>query len=191
MIFKSAKYPLATINKLLDVFGDNQAIGSDIGCNKAFNHKLSLSVNAFHGHAHNRKCQLQYHPMYLCGFGLEDLETCERIFASSNAAVCLIFHASHFHYSQFLDLHFDQWDMDKYLELSHFIFNNYKQAVTLIDDFTKELDAYRLSFPDQAIDFETWVTEELAYLESIASEPARDALTVNYIEALEKLNTYQ
>ncbi|KAG2357099.1 hypothetical protein BDR07DRAFT_1231179, partial [Suillus spraguei] len=197
------KYPLATINKLLDVFGENQAIGSDIGCSlsktvaassirdKAFNRKLSLSVNAFHGHAHNCKCQLQYHPMYLRGFGLKDLETCERIFASSNAAVCLICHASHFHYSQFLDLHFDQWDMDKYLELSHFIFNNYKQAVTLIDDFTKELDAYCLSFPDQAMDFETWVTEELAYLESVASEPARDALAVDYVEALEKLNMYQ
>ncbi|KAG1862471.1 hypothetical protein C8R48DRAFT_673269 [Suillus tomentosus] len=141
-----AKYPLTTINKLLDVFGDNQAIGSDIGCSlsktvaassirdKAFNHKLLLSVNAFHGHAHNCKCQLQYHPI---------------------------------------------------------IFNNYKQAVTLIDDFTKELDAYRLSFPDQAMYFKTWVTEELTYLESIASEPARDTLAVNYIEALEKLNTYQ
>ncbi|KAG2031021.1 hypothetical protein BDR03DRAFT_1016527 [Suillus americanus] len=90
MIFKSAKYPLATINKLLDVFGDNQAIGSDIGCSlsktvaaspiqdKAFNRKLSLSVNAFHGHAHNRKCQLQYHPMYLHGFGLKDLKTFPR-----------------------------------------------------------------------------------------------------------------
>ncbi|KAG2357428.1 hypothetical protein BDR07DRAFT_1490693 [Suillus spraguei] len=156
---------LATINKLLDVFGDNQAIGSDIGCSlsktvaassirdKAFNRKLSLLVNAFHGHAHNCKCQLQYHPMYLRGFGLKISKLVN-----------------------FLDLHFDQWDMDKYLELSHFIFNNYKQAVTLIDDFTKELDAYRLSFPDQAMDFETWVTEELAYLESIASEPARDAL---------------
>jgi hypothetical protein len=77
------------------------------------------------------------------------------------------------------------------LNLGRFIFNNYKQAVTLIDDFTKELDAYHLSFPDQAMDFETWVTEELAYLESIASEPARDALVVDYIEALEKLNMYQ
>jgi hypothetical protein len=61
----------------------------------------------------------------------------------------------------------------------------------LITDFTKELDAYRLSFPDQAMDFETWVAEELTYLESVASEPARDALAVDYVEALEKLNTYQ
>ncbi|KAG0692208.1 hypothetical protein DFH29DRAFT_1009118 [Suillus ampliporus] len=81
--------------------------------------------------------------------------------------------------------------MDKYVELSCFIFNNYKQAVTLITDFTKELDAYHLSFPDQAMDFETWVAKELTYLESVASEPARDALMVDYIEALKKLNTYQ
>jgi hypothetical protein len=41
------------------------------------------------------------------------------------------------------------------------------------------------------MDFETWVAKELAYLESVASEPACDALTVDYVEALEKLNTYQ
>jgi hypothetical protein len=69
--------------------------------------------------------------MYLRGFGLEDLETCECIFASSNAAVCLIFHASHFDYSQFLDLHFDQWDMDKYVELSEHLLSDY--VVILID----------------------------------------------------------
>ncbi|KAG2124388.1 hypothetical protein DEU56DRAFT_873320 [Suillus clintonianus] len=125
-----AKYPLATINKLIDVFGDHLGIGSDIGCSlrktvaassireKAADHHLILAVNAFHGHAHNRKCQLQHHPLYLHGFGLEDLETCERVFAASNAAAPLIRHASHFHYVQFLELHFDQWDIDKYLELS-------------------------------------------------------------------------
>lgn len=125
MILKSAKYPLTTINKLLDVFGDNQAIGSDIGCSlskmvaassiwdKATNQKLLLSVNAFHGHTHNGKCQLQYHPMYLHGFRLEDLKTYEQIFTSSNSAACLICHISHFHYGQFLDLHSNQWDMDR------------------------------------------------------------------------------
>ncbi|KAG2337903.1 hypothetical protein BDR05DRAFT_1004689 [Suillus weaverae] len=58
-----AKYPLATINKLTNIFGHNQAIGSDIGCSlmktvaasligdKAADHHLLLTVNAFHGHA--------------------------------------------------------------------------------------------------------------------------------------------
>ncbi|KAG1805993.1 uncharacterized protein BJ212DRAFT_1283028 [Suillus subaureus] len=197
------KYSLATVNKLLDIFGDNQAIGSDIGCSlsktvatssiqdNAVNYKLLLLVNAFHGHAHNCKCQLQYHPMYLRGFGLKDLETCECIFASLNATACLIHHASYFHYSQFHDLHFNQWDMDKYFELSCFIFNNYKQVIALISDFTKELDTYCLSFLEQDMDFKTWVAKELAYLDSIASEPAHDTLTVDYVEALEKLSRYQ
>ena len=110
----------------------NQAIGSDIGCSltstvaassirdKASHNNLQLAVNAFHSHAHNRKCQLKNHPLYLHGFGLEDLETCELIFSSSNAMAPLIQHVSHFHYVQSLDLHFDQWDMDKYLELSKY-----------------------------------------------------------------------
>ncbi|KAG1807683.1 uncharacterized protein BJ212DRAFT_1212575, partial [Suillus subaureus] len=70
MRHSDAKYPLATINKLVNMFGHNQAIGSDIGCslvktvatslihNKAADHHLVLTVNAFHGHMYNCKCQL-------------------------------------------------------------------------------------------------------------------------------------
>ena len=130
MCFHSAKYPLATINKLIDVHGSDQAIRSDIGCSlsatlavssiaqMAWAANVQLVVNAFHGHAHNRMCQLQHHPLYLPGTGLEDFETCERVFSSSNATAALIRHASHFHYVQYLELHFSQWDADKYAELS-------------------------------------------------------------------------
>jgi hypothetical protein len=115
---------------LLNTFGDDQGIGHDIGCRgattiancsigcKAKQHRLTILVNAFHGHAHNRRCQLRNHPLYVKGIGLEDLETCERIFAASNAVARTIRHASYFHWLQFLDLHFQQWDQDKYLELS-------------------------------------------------------------------------
>jgi len=129
-VFHSAKYPLATVNKLISVHGNNQVIGSDIGCSLSATLAASsiaqmarvanvqLIVNTFHGHAHNRMCQLQYHPLYLPGTGLEDFETCERVFSSSNATAALICHASYFHYIQYLDLHFSQWDADKYAELS-------------------------------------------------------------------------
>ena len=125
-----AKYGLAVVNKVLDVCGNDQAIGHDIACSsrktianssiggKAAESRLQVVVNAFHGFSHNRRCQLQNHPLYLDGIGIEDLETCERIFASSNSAAALIRHASHFHWVQFLDLHFDNWNGDKYLELS-------------------------------------------------------------------------
>ena len=131
---KRAKYPLATINKLLDMHGANQAIRSNIGCSlrstvatssiqdKASHNNFLLAVNAFHGHVHNRKCQLQNHPLYLRGFGLKDLETCKQIFSGSNPTAPLICHVSHFHYVQYLDLHFNQWDMDRYLELSKCVY---------------------------------------------------------------------
>jgi hypothetical protein len=98
-------------------------MSSSIGA-KAAELKLQVVVNAFHGFSHECRCQLQNHPLYLNGLGLEDLETCERIFASSNTAAILIRHASYFHWMQFLDLHFDQWDMDRYTELSTCIITN-------------------------------------------------------------------
>jgi len=105
-------------------------VGYDIGCSfqttiaassigkKAEEAGFKTCVNAFHGHVHKRICQLSHHPLYLPGLGLEDLETCERIFAASNTVARLVHHASFFHWMQFLDLHFDQWDQDKYVKLS-------------------------------------------------------------------------
>ncbi|KAH7917838.1 hypothetical protein BV22DRAFT_970049, partial [Leucogyrophana mollusca] len=194
-----AKYPLATIKKLLDVFGDNMAIGSDIGCSlqktvkassigvQAARQHLMLAVNAFHGWAHDRLCQLRNHPLYLKGFGLEDLETCERVFSASNATAPLIRHASHFHWRQFLELHFMQWDKDKYLELSRFLFNNYVQALTIIRDYTAELTAFKTSTNTQDQDFEHWMFEEFNYLLSVAREPEQDAMLVVYVTELDKL----
>ncbi|KIM51893.1 hypothetical protein SCLCIDRAFT_142302, partial [Scleroderma citrinum Foug A] len=181
-------YPLATINKLISVHGNDQAIGSDIRCSltatlaasligpKAKDANVQLVVNAFHGHAHNCMCQLQYHPLYLPGTGLEDFKTCERVFSSSNATAMLICHASHFHYVQYLELHFNQWDVDKYAELS-----------TIISANTVDLDAYRMLHPNENLDFESWVAEELAYLRVVESEPKQDALRVTYVEELEQL----
>jgi hypothetical protein len=109
----SAKYALAAANKIMDTYGSHQEVGYDIGCKvcetlahssigaKAEELGFSFVVNAFHGHAHNRLCQLRHHPLYQLGIGLEDLETCERIFTGSNSVARLIRHASYFHWLQF------------------------------------------------------------------------------------------
>ena len=108
----------------------DQAVGYDISCihkvtvtassisKKAQYLCLQAAVDTFHGHTHNRLCQFLNHLLFLKGFGLEDLATCERIFAGINPATDLIQHALHFYWLQFLDLQMDQWDKDKYLELS-------------------------------------------------------------------------
>ncbi|KAG1816657.1 hypothetical protein DFJ58DRAFT_720269 [Suillus subalutaceus] len=97
-----AKYGLAAVNRLLDSCGSFQGLGHDISCTSrktiaAKQSNLIVAVNAFHGYAHNRRCQLANHPLYMNGFGIEDLETCEWIFSSSNSAAILIRHALYFH----------------------------------------------------------------------------------------------
>jgi hypothetical protein len=113
----------------MEVYGKDIGCGFDIGC--AFSRTLEASslgpaaqenrfrmlVGAFHGHAHNRACQLDWHPLYVKGAGRSDFEGCERVFASSNEQASGTRHASWFHRRQALDEHFNFWDEDKYANL--------------------------------------------------------------------------
>ena len=50
-----------------------------------------------------------------------------------------------------------------------------------------DLDAYRMLHPNEILDFESWVAEELAYLWVVESELKQDVLRVTYMEELEWL----
>lgn len=122
------KYPLAITKKLLDVFGRNIALGYDIACSfvktvkksllgpEADEKKLDYLTPSFHGHAHNRLCQVQWHPMYKEGIGKEDLEGCERVFSASNALAPTTRLSSAFHRVQDIEEHFGFWSEDKHVE---------------------------------------------------------------------------
>ena len=85
------KYPLAVVDKLLSIYGSDGAIFYDIGCAfattlanssigaKALSLNLRMLVGAFHGHVHNRKCQLDWHPLYTQGTGNTEGEGCEHV----------------------------------------------------------------------------------------------------------------
>ena len=87
--YLSSKYALAIISKMIDIFRADLGHEYDIGCCfKTTINKSSLGlkactanhtclVGAFHGHAHNRLCQLSFLATYVEGLGLEDLEGCE------------------------------------------------------------------------------------------------------------------
>jgi hypothetical protein len=106
------------LNKIPNTYRTDEGVGYDIACShiatiatsligaKAHTQHLLLTVNAFHSHAHNLLCQLCHHPLYLHGLGLEDLETCEWVFSSSNAVARVVQYSSHFHWMQFIDLHY-------------------------------------------------------------------------------------
>lgn len=120
------KYPLAVVNRMLDDYGDGIGLGYDIMCAfmttlcrsslgpKVVGCRLRGVVPAFHGHAHNRKCQVHWHPMYVDGVGLEDFEECERCFCQSNELAAITRLATPFHRRQEIDEHFRFQDQDKH-----------------------------------------------------------------------------
>ena len=109
---KSSKYPLAAVKALLDAFGFKIGGGYDIGCKfsitlahsplgrRAKALQYQALVGSFHGHAHNRLCQLCFLATYVKGMGLEDLEGGEWCFSKSNALAAFVCHPSIFHCKQ-------------------------------------------------------------------------------------------
>ena len=129
-----SKYPLACIEKMLDTFGADLGGGFDIGCSiettlrnsalgpraAALNYK-SL-VDAFHGHAHNRLCQLSHLATNTTGVGIEDLGMCERAFSGSNALGGVTRYMGAFHRMQAITRYFeDADDLETYQNLCRFI----------------------------------------------------------------------
>jgi len=191
-----AKYPLAIIDRLLKVYGKDLGIGYDIACSflatiaksslsaAAREKALQLVVPAFHGYAHNRACQLDHHPLYVVGFGIEDFEGCERVFSSSNFLARLTRHATQFHRHQAMDMHFTQWDEDKYLELTTFLLNNYKQVDQMLLDMPIAIAALESGKAPEECDYPAHLNTERAYLASRKKEPEADITACKYIELL-------
>ncbi|KAF8579613.1 hypothetical protein K439DRAFT_1620392 [Ramaria rubella] len=196
-----ARCGLVITNELLDAFGDGLMQGYDIGCGfstTANNSQLlgpklrelhgRYCVGYFHGHAHSRLCQLDWHPLYIQGCGLEDFETCERVFLRSNALASSTRHASRFHCRQLIHRWFETWNHEKYTETSKFLYNNYVQALhniaSLPDYIAKSMRV--LKIPSEHT-FEMWRLAKKTYLNSLKEEALVDILKMEYLATLQKL----
>ncbi|KAJ7931898.1 hypothetical protein B0H13DRAFT_2308282 [Mycena leptocephala] len=200
---KLAKYPLSIVDALLDTFGKKLGIGYDIGCHfeatiknsglsdRAKESMLSMLVGAFHGHAHNRLCQLKFLATYVKGLGLEDLEGCERFFFKSNALAKPVLYASRFHRQQEITTYIKQFDsFETYTNLSKFLCNNYQQALEILATEPALKEWMRregvLSFDE----FEQWLAEEKEWLLSKKNSKAvpDDTLEMEYVQQLVNLS---
>jgi hypothetical protein len=129
--FLRSKYPLACVERMLNVFGKNQDGGFDTGCQfettlnnsslgpQARDLKYTLLIDGFHGHAHRQLCQLRHLATYQTGLSLKDLGVCERVFSRSNPMGGIVQHMSVFHRMQAI-LHYFQYtdNMETYQNLS-------------------------------------------------------------------------
>ncbi|EJU05631.1 hypothetical protein DACRYDRAFT_46829 [Dacryopinax primogenitus] len=121
---KLAKYSLACLNRLLNVYGQGLALGYDIGCKhsitvsrSSLRHQakalgLQLYVSAFHSYVHNQKCQLSFHPRFLTTARLEDFKMNERLFSKQNLTTHLYHHDSTYHWHMTLNAFWSRWNDD-------------------------------------------------------------------------------
>ncbi|KAF8169309.1 hypothetical protein K438DRAFT_1774323 [Mycena galopus ATCC 62051] len=178
----SAKYPLAIENVMMDAFGKDIGLGYDIGCGhaktlknsplgpKAKEHNFRLLVGAFHGHAHNCRCQLKYLATYVEGMCIEDLEGC--LFGTQ---VC--FTASR--QSE------PTWLMWIPL-ICTFLVNNYKQAVGILN--TEKTVKYAMAQAGVTEEMmEAHLEEEKVYLDGLSVEPAEETDHMEYYQQLVNL----
>jgi hypothetical protein len=123
------KYGLTIVDHLFGTYGKDIGLGYDIMCafiKTLHNSRLRKNVKenrligvvpAFHGHAHNRKCQVHWHPMYIDGVGTEDFEECERTFSGSNNLANVTRLATPFHRRQEIQEYFTFHDEDKHTNI--------------------------------------------------------------------------
>ncbi|KAJ7435348.1 hypothetical protein B0H11DRAFT_2257308 [Mycena galericulata] len=180
------KYPLAMVQRLLDRYGKDIGLGSLGPRVVAMN--LRGVVPAFHGHAHNRACQVGWHPLYVDGVGLEDFEECERTFGKSNHLASVTRLTTPFHRKQAIDEHFDFHDIDKHAASGNFIYQNYRQALEKISMNRGQLDVLEQRLHTTGSDYEADLRHEQEYFKSLQSEPPEVSHTVEYMELLLKLH---
>ncbi|KAJ7744227.1 hypothetical protein B0H14DRAFT_2637321 [Mycena olivaceomarginata] len=169
----------------------NLGAGYDVGCHfgatvenselgeQARRNNLKCLVGSFHGHAHNRLCQLSFLATYVEGMGLEDLEGCERYFSRSNGLTKSCRYASRFHRQQEITTyakHFDSFET--YGNLSKFLCSNYRQALAILRT-EPALEKWMLQ---EGVDgyarFHEWLQEEKDYLLSLKDAPKTNVETL-------------
>ena len=196
-----SKYPLAITARALKTLGPRLLQGYDIGCvfkktiassslgTKFEESKSRCCVNAFHGYSHNFACQTKNHPNVIEGMGLEDLETMERIFSSSNQVAAVTRYSSAYHRRVFIDMFLQQWDDDKYQNLASMLYNNYRQALSIIDIEGSAVEETTHALGINTSDLEAWHRQQVDFFETIGEESPWDIHAVTYVELLQDLDS--
>ncbi|KAG9089281.1 hypothetical protein FS749_001456 [Ceratobasidium sp. UAMH 11750] len=197
-----SKYGLATIDQLVSAFGTGILDGFDSGCSfekTAFSGpiigptvraaKFKLCTGAFHGPAHIRPCQLQYHSRLFLGAGLTDFENCETLFSSSNRLASTTRLASKYHRHQRIHRHLEGWDDDQHANVGYLLRSKYKAALAVLE--RAEANITRLAPDASSKKLEKFLEDEKHYLATLKVEDPNDTMAVEYISLRERLDTLQ
>ncbi|KAH9910768.1 uncharacterized protein BXZ73DRAFT_108540 [Epithele typhae] len=130
-------------------------------------------------------------PQHHQGAGIEDLEMLERVFSGSNSLASIVRYASGYRRHLLIVQYFRQWDYDKYTNLGRFLFNNFVQALRLVDAGELNLDLLLPRINVTRNDLANLAAEESAYFSTLRDEPGLDQSSVEYVEKLEYLRSLE
>ncbi|KAJ6555622.1 hypothetical protein DFH09DRAFT_1248404 [Mycena vulgaris] len=151
-------------------------------------------VGSFHGHAHNRLCQLGFLATYVEGMGLEDLEGCERFFSRSNGLAKSCRYASRFHRQQEIATYVKHVDsFETYANLGKFLVSNYEQALSILKTEPTLKAWMEREGVASYTEFKEWLAEEKTYLLGLKNAPKTniETLEMEYVQKLVNLSTSQ
>ena len=121
--------------------------------------------------------------------GLEDLETMERVFSSLNQVAAVTRYSSAYNRRIFIDMFLQQWDSDKYQHLALMLFNNYKQALSIIDVEGSAVQETVDVLGIELSDLEAWHHQQVKFFETIGEESPWDVHAITYVELLQDLDS--
>ncbi|KAI6018121.1 hypothetical protein BKA83DRAFT_4496482 [Pisolithus microcarpus] len=125
--------------------------------------------------------------LYVEGLSLEDLETCECTFSKSNVLASIVQYSTAFHQQQAINAYFKHNNhFEVYANLTNFLFDNYKQALTIIHDSKTILPTLKhdLSINNNDSIFYRWLEEEKEYLQGLSHEPPEETLHMEYWQSV-------
>ncbi|KAI6104922.1 hypothetical protein EV401DRAFT_2060716 [Pisolithus croceorrhizus] len=165
-----AKYLLAVVSKLMAAFGDGLSGGYDIGCQ--FQTTLVTSTLGPQARDLNHTCLVgAFH-------------------GHVHHRLCQLSHLTLYVEGLAINAYFEHNDIfEIYANLTNFLFDNYKQVLTIIHDSKAVLTNLKrdLSVDDDGI-FHRWLEEEKKYLEGLSREPPEETLHMEYWQRLGKLD---
>ncbi len=118
--------------------------------------------------------------------GLENLETMERIFSSSNQLAPITRYASPYRRRVLITLFFDQWDQERYTSICEILYNNYRQALEIISEKTPALQEALEALKISAESLEVYEHEERDYFINLKDKDPADLREIIHVEALQK-----
>ncbi|KAJ7243703.1 hypothetical protein C8J57DRAFT_1438524 [Mycena rebaudengoi] len=198
------KYGFAITNHLIRIFAEmglSLGLGYDIGCKfgkqiqvhpilgpLARSHAFRALVGAWHGHAHNCRCQLDHLAKYVEGVGREDLEGCESFFSKSNALAASTRYSTAFHRKQAITTYLKHTDtFDTYQGLSFLLASKYRRALEIKRTSSLFHEEMRRLGVGVRAEFVGWLTAEKTYLKSLSKEPQQETLQMEYYQKLVNL----